>query len=147
MARSASTSGQPAIAAAIVTGHLGVLVGRRRDGDPPWTFPAGKMEVGESPEDTAVRETWEETGLTVHTGGVIGGRIHPLTGWRIVYVAATPAIETEARFREALKYFETWVDRELTEVRWVSLAEAEELMGDMSEVARDHLRRTLRRGN
>jgi hypothetical protein len=62
-------------------------------------------------------------------------------------VAATPAIETEARFREALKYFETWVDRELTEVRWVSLAEAEELMGDMSEVARDHLRRTLRRGN
>ncbi len=53
------------MAAAIVTSRLGVLAGRRRDGNPPWTFPAGKVEPGESQEDAAVRETWEETGLRI----------------------------------------------------------------------------------
>jgi 8-oxo-dGTP pyrophosphatase MutT (NUDIX family) len=38
------------VAVAIVTGPLDVLVGRRRDGHPPWTFPGGKIEPGESPE-------------------------------------------------------------------------------------------------
>jgi 8-oxo-dGTP pyrophosphatase MutT (NUDIX family) len=57
------TPAPPVVAAAIVTSHLGVLVGRRRDGTPPWTFPAGKVERGESREDAAVREAWEETGL------------------------------------------------------------------------------------
>jgi len=55
VAEPASTAGHPAVAAAIVTSHLGVLVSRRRDGDPPWTFPAGKIGPGESAEDAAVR--------------------------------------------------------------------------------------------
>jgi 8-oxo-dGTP diphosphatase len=59
-------------------------------GNPPWTFPAGKIESGESPEHAAVRETWDETGLPIRTGDVIGSRIHPLTGVPIAYVAATP---------------------------------------------------------
>ncbi len=79
----ASTPGGPEVVAAIVTSRLGVLVGRRWDGDPPWTFPAGKLEPGERPEDAAVCETWEETGLRIRAGGVIGSRI--------VYVAAAPA--------------------------------------------------------
>ena len=28
-----------------------------------WTFPKGKAEAGESDEDCALREVWEETGL------------------------------------------------------------------------------------
>jgi 8-oxo-dGTP pyrophosphatase MutT (NUDIX family) len=59
-----------AVALAVVTCRLGVLVGRRRDGNPPWTFPGGKIEPGESPEDAAVHETLDETGLRVRvTGG------------------------------------------------------------------------------
>ena len=77
------------MAVAIVTSGLGVLVGRRRDGNPPWTFPRGKIEPGESPEDAAVRETLEETGSRIRATGVIGSRVHPQTGVRIVYVAAT----------------------------------------------------------
>ena len=38
-----------------------LLVHRPRYDD--WTFPKGKAEDGESDEDCAVREVWEETGL------------------------------------------------------------------------------------
>jgi 8-oxo-dGTP pyrophosphatase MutT (NUDIX family) len=77
------------VAAAVITSRLDVLVGRCRDGNPPWVFPAGKIEPGESPEEAAVREALEETGLRVGAAGVIGGRVHPRTGVWIVYVGAT----------------------------------------------------------
>ena len=37
-----------------------------------WTMPGGGMEWGEHPEDTAVREVTEETGLTPELGPVLG---------------------------------------------------------------------------
>jgi 8-oxo-dGTP diphosphatase len=37
-----------------------------------WSLPAGFMEYGESPEDTARRETREETGLVVELEGLQG---------------------------------------------------------------------------
>jgi 8-oxo-dGTP pyrophosphatase MutT (NUDIX family) len=125
------------VVVAVVTGRLGVLAGRRRDGNPPWTFPGGKIEPAVSPEDAAVRETFEETGLQVRAIGVIGSRIHPRTGVRIVYVVAVPTSDAPAG-HAAL------ADGELTEVRWVGLAEAEELMDDMSEVVHQHLRLRLK---
>jgi 8-oxo-dGTP diphosphatase len=130
--------GQPAVAAAIVTSPLGVLVGRRRDGNPPWTFPAGKIEAGESPEDAAVRETLEETGLRICATGVVGSRVHPQTGVPIVYVTAALAMEDQNT--HICTSYETRNDRELTEVRWVSLAEADELMsGAIYEPVRQHV--------
>ena len=38
----------PLVALAIVTGPAGVLAGRRRDGVPPWAFPGGTVETGET---------------------------------------------------------------------------------------------------
>lgn len=110
------------VVAAIVTSHLGVLVGRRNDGKPPWTFIAGKIEPGESPADAAVREVKEETGLRIEAGGVIGRRVHPKTGRTMVYIAAQPTHGTDVFVGD---------EEELAEVRWVSLAEAEVLMNGM----------------
>jgi 8-oxo-dGTP pyrophosphatase MutT (NUDIX family) len=136
-----SQSGWPTVTAAIVTSSRGVLIGRRRDGNPPWVFPGGKIEPGESPEDAAIRETLEETGLRVRATGVIGGRVHPQTGVPIVYVAAVLASKTGAQISEALTDSAASVKDELTEVRWVGLAEARELMGDMFGPVRQYLKR------
>lgn len=40
-----------------------ILLQHRRDGD--WGLPGGLMELGESYEETARREVWEETGLRI----------------------------------------------------------------------------------
>jgi 8-oxo-dGTP diphosphatase len=125
----------PPVAAAIVTSARGVLIARRQDGTPPWTFPAGKIEPGESSAAAAIRETEEETGLLIRTAAVIGRRVHPTTGAVMVYVAARPVAGTEVRVAD---------ERELAEVRWASLGEVDELMGQsLFGPARAHLVRVL----
>ncbi|NHU86250.1 NUDIX hydrolase [Kocuria sp. JC486] len=39
---------------------------------PSWTLPGGGMEAREQPEDTAVREVFEETGYTVELQELLG---------------------------------------------------------------------------
>lgn len=136
--------GQPAvktkpetIVAAIVTSPKGVLVGRRIDGKPLWTFIAGEHVDGESFEQTAAREVREETGLEVAAAGVIGERKHPRTHRWMTYVAAAPVAGTDAIVGDA---------DELAEVRWVSLAEADNLMGGtIFQPVYEYLSKTLKR--
>lgn len=79
----------PPIAAAIIVDGGRVLLIRRAvpEGDLLWSFPAGKVEPGETPERAAVRETLEETGLDVAAVKALGERVHPATGRRMIYVA------------------------------------------------------------
>ena len=56
------------IAIAVVEHSGRYLIGRRPDGVPLaglWEFPGGKVKPGETPEQAAVRECREETGLAV----------------------------------------------------------------------------------
>ncbi|WP_029181903.1 NUDIX hydrolase [Streptomyces globisporus] len=78
-----------AVAAAIVARGARVLLVQRRvtEGALSWQFPAGKIESGETPEEAAVRETQEETGLRVAPQKSLGHRVHPLTGREIHYIA------------------------------------------------------------
>lgn len=48
-----------------------VLLGHRRDCD-FWGLPGGGMEAGEAPWEAAVREVYEETGLTVEIERLVG---------------------------------------------------------------------------
>jgi NADH pyrophosphatase NudC (nudix superfamily) len=125
---------QPVVAA-IVTSHLGVLAGRRNDGTPPWTFIAGEVEPGESISDAAVREVEEETGLVVRAGHhEIGRRVHPKTGRLMIYLACVPVEGTDVFVGDA---------EELAEVRWLSLAEVDEVMPGMFDPVHEHLGRVL----
>ena len=48
-----------------------VLLQRRRDTG-QWALPMGRMELGETPSECAVRETREETGVLVQVTGLLG---------------------------------------------------------------------------
>lgn len=59
-------------ASAVVTNENGhILLQKRKDND-LWSLPGGVMEIGESIEETIVREVWEETGLEVEVLKCIG---------------------------------------------------------------------------
>jgi 8-oxo-dGTP pyrophosphatase MutT (NUDIX family) len=125
---------QPVVAA-IVTSTLGVLIGKRVDGRPPWTFIAGEIEPGESPTDAAVREVKEETGLLVQAAErEIGRRVHPKTGRTMIYLACQPVGKLDVFVGD---------EDELAEVRWASLGEAEELLPGLFEPVFLHLQREL----
>lgn len=83
------TEAKPAIAAAIIVRDGKLLLVQRRvaEGSLSWQFPAGAVEAGETFEEAAVRETAEETGLTVEAVKMLGERVHPNTGRLVGYVA------------------------------------------------------------
>ncbi|WP_435233392.1 NUDIX hydrolase [Micromonospora aurantiaca (nom. illeg.)] len=131
----ATTPERSPVVASIVTSHLGVLLGKRNDGKPPWTFIAGEIEPGESAADAAVREVKEETGLLVTAAErEIGRRVHPKTGRTMVYLACKPVGKLDVFVGD---------EDELAEVRWVPLTEAQELLPGLFEPVLDHLKREL----
>jgi 8-oxo-dGTP diphosphatase len=130
----AHTPLRPSIVAAIVTSKEGVLIERRHDGRPLWTFPAGEAEPGESPADTAIRETKEECGIQIVVSHVIGERNHPKTGRHMIYLAARPYQGTAVHNGD---------EAELAEVKWVHMGEAEELLVGMFEPVHEHLAQVL----
>ncbi len=67
------------IAIAVVEQDDRFLVGRRPDGTVlagMWEFPGGKIRPGETPEQCAVRECREETGLDVTVVGSFPDCVH-----------------------------------------------------------------------
>lgn len=112
------TTDQPGISAAIIADGGRVLMIRRRisEGELMWQFPAGGIEAGETPEQAAVRETHEETGLIVEAVKLLGERVHPKTG-RLMSYTACSLLDGEAIVGDA---------EEIAEVAWVSHGEIPE---------------------
>ena len=112
----------PRVVAVVVTCPLGVLAVRRAEARPPWAFPGGTIEPGESPADAAVREVREETGCPIRPSRILGSRVHPATEQAITYVAAVPDQGTDVTAMSP---------GEVTEARWLTVREAVSLMPDM----------------
>ncbi|MFD9370049.1 NUDIX domain-containing protein [Streptomyces sp. NPDC060020] len=66
----------PAASAVVVDERGRVLLQRRTDNG-MWALPGGTMELGESIADCAIRETLEETGITVEITGIVGTYTDP----------------------------------------------------------------------
>lgn len=135
MPEKATQPERPPVVAGIVTCERGVLVGKRVDGKPPWTFIAGEVEPGESPADAVVREVKEETGLRVVAAErEIGRRVHPKTGRTMIYVACSPTGKTDATVGDP---------DELEEVRWIPLSEVDNFLPGLFEPVRSYLAEQL----
>jgi 8-oxo-dGTP diphosphatase len=113
-----TTTEKPGISAAIIVRDGLVLMVRRavKEGELMWQFPAGGIEPGEAAEEAAVRETLEETGLTVKAVKLIGERVHPKTGRQMSYTACE-VVDGEAHVAD---------DEELDAIAWVAHAEIPE---------------------
>jgi 8-oxo-dGTP pyrophosphatase MutT (NUDIX family) len=128
---------QQPVVAAVITSPLGLLVTWRNDKVPPAGFLTGEIEPGESPADAMIREAKEEAGLRVTAGAELGRRVHPKTHRTVIYVEGQPVGGTDVFVGD---------EDELAEVRWVSLAEADEAFqpfGGMFAPVHDYLRERL----
>jgi 8-oxo-dGTP diphosphatase len=106
---------KPPVSVAIIVDQGKVLMARRRaaEGEISWVFPGGAIEAGESPQEAAVREVAEETGLKVEAVKVLGDRVHPKSGVPMHYVAVR-LVGGEATVAD---------DEELDAVAWITHAE------------------------
>ncbi|MFJ3926422.1 NUDIX domain-containing protein [Streptomyces sp. NPDC090022] len=64
-------------ASAVVVDHAGRVLLQRRTDNGMWALPGGTMEPGEPIGECAVRETLEETGVTVEITGIVGTYTNP----------------------------------------------------------------------
>ncbi|MFE5562151.1 NUDIX hydrolase [Streptomyces sp. NPDC056544] len=127
---------RPSIAAAIVVHEGRVLMVRRRisEGQLSWQFPAGEVEPGEAREDAAVRETQEETGLTVKALKLLGERVHPATS-RLMSYTACEVVGGQAHVADT---------DELAELAWVTHAEIPQYVPyGLFEPVQEHLDASL----
>jgi 8-oxo-dGTP pyrophosphatase MutT (NUDIX family) len=111
----------------LIEGRIQVALAHRRS-PPLWALPKGTPDAGETVEETAVRETREETGLDVEIE-------RPLSSIRYFFVRGT------TRFNKSVHFFLMRAvggspddhDAEFDEVRWVDLPEALALMTHATE--------------
>jgi len=120
---------QPHVALAVITSDKGVLIAKRRDGIPPYTFPGGEFKPGETGEQALRRKVEAEAGLTVTSVRFIGRRLHPKTS-RVMTYGHVEVEPGDPQLGDP---------DDLSEVRWASIDETRELMPDMYGPVRQYL--------
>lgn len=93
-----------------------VLLIRRSDNG-LWSLPSGGQEIGETVVQTAVRETHEETGVTVEVTGIVGVYSDP--GHVVAYSDGEVRQQFSLCFRAVPVTGTPTPSSESTDVRWV----------------------------
>jgi len=101
---------------------------RTRRGELVWGLPKGAVEEGERPEDAALREVREETGLEAEVRQSIGD----ISYW-FVWEGARVKKKVSFFLMEAVGGDIARHDHEMEEVRWFPMAEAPQAAGYDSE--------------
>ena len=112
-----------------VRGHFGSLLMVRRCDSGAWEMPGGRVDVGESAGEAAVREVLEEAGVQVLVTGIVGLFTDP------GHVVSAASGEVRQQF--VVVFGARWqrgvprADRtETSEARWVTPAELPALQMD-----------------
>lgn len=99
-----------------------------RRGRLSWSMPKGHIEPGETPEEAAVREIAEETGIVGHV-------LRPIGSIRFWFVADGRRIHKTVHhfLLRAIGGALSTADHEVTDVAWVSLPDAIERLAHADE--------------
>ena len=95
----------------VARGETILLVHRAHYDD--WSLPKGKVEPGETWEDAALREVWEETGLRCELGDYVGASHYEVHGE-----------PKEVRYWLMLSDDDARASNEVDAVRWASVDDA-----------------------
>lgn len=95
-----------------------VVIHRPRYDD--WSFPKGKVDAGETIEQTALREVWEETALHCRLGRRLSSKSYPA---KVVHYWLM-TVERDDHFVAT---------KEVDVVRWVPLPEAAEVLSHQQD--------------
>lgn len=101
-----------------------ILLQRRRDTG-QWALPMGKMELGETPSQCAVREAKEETGVRVEPTGFLGVYSDPTH--IVAYTDGEVRQEYEVMLLARPVAGAPVVNDEASDVRWVAPSDLGEL--------------------
>jgi len=108
-----------------------LMVAAIRPGGKPagvWALPKGKLDAGEKPEDTAVREVFEETGVHGHLVEKLGDVKYTYTrrsGDRVFKIVSFYLLQAG---RGRIGEIEEAMRVEVTEARWLPLDDAPKLL-------------------
>jgi 8-oxo-dGTP pyrophosphatase MutT (NUDIX family) len=106
----------------------------RPQGKPPgvWALPKGLIDPGETPAETAVRETAEETGVEARLVGKLGDvrYVYTWEGERVFKIVSFFLVRP---VRGRIGHLPPGMEREVAEARWLPLHDAPSVLAYRGE--------------
>jgi 8-oxo-dGTP diphosphatase len=118
-----------AIAVVVKEGKVLLLRRKQKESGLDWCFPGGIVEAGETPQDAAMRETEEETGIVCGLFEELGNKRHPTNDSMTIHYWAGEYVSGDVRVLEPEQH---------EAVEWVAVERAKKLIGrDLTPFIRD----------